>query len=601
MRDCPQRQGSQGFETAQSQSVAEQERIQYVPPERNTGQKGQSQFQGVTRAPHISQADPRGQSMGRGRRRGPQVGTSRVQGSVYAITRQAESADQPVIQGTFLLSRLWARVLFDSGASHSFIVASVVIELGLEVETSEEHLHVSSPLGIRARIGMICRGCELEISGTLLTVDLRIMDMSEFDVILGMDCLKAYRVVIDCERRRVTAYTQDGTHVVFLGDKHDIFPQTVYESKCQGQLAGWLTSLTLEDEVRPDLDLPRMVCEYADAFLDELPGLPPHRDVDFGIELHPGTSPISMTPHRMAPVELQELRVQLHELLDKGFIRPSTSPWGAPVLFVKKKDKTLQLCIDYRQLNRVTIKNRYPLPRIDDLFDQLRGARVYSKIDLRTGYHQLRVRDTDIPKTAFRTRYGHFEFTVIPFELTNAPAAFMDLMHRVFQPYLDQFVVVFVVDILIYSQSEWEHEYHLRIILQLFRDHQLYTKFSKCEFWLTEMRFLEHVVSASGVSVDPEKVEAAMSWERPKSVFEIRSFLGLAGYYRRFIKDFSRIATPMTRLTRKEVKFEWDDRCEEAFQELKRRLTSAPILIVLDRGQGTQCIVMPLGPDWDVF
>ena len=167
--------------------------------------------------------------------------------------------------------------------------------------------------------------------------------------------------------------------------------------------------------------------------------MPPQRVVDFYIELHPGTSPISMTPHRMALVELQELKVLLQELLDKGFIRPSTSPWGAPVLFAKKKDKTLRLCIDYRQLNRVTIKNRYPLPRIDDLFDQLRGARVYSKIDLHTSYHQLRVRETDIHKTAFRTCYGHFEFTVMPFLLSNAPAAFMDLMHRVFQPYLDQF------------------------------------------------------------------------------------------------------------------------------------------------------------------
>ena len=226
-----------------------------------------------------------------------------------------------------------------------------------------------------------------------------------------------------------------------------------------------------------------------DVFLDELHGLPPRRVVDFGTELHPGTSPISMTPHRMAPVELQELRVQLQELLDKEFIRPSTSPWDAPVLFTKKKGKTLRLCIDYMQFNRVTIKNRYPLTRIDDLFDQLRGARVYSKIDLRTGYHQLRVRETEIPKTAFRTRYGHFEFTVMPFGLKNAPTTFMDLMHRVFQSYLDQFVVVFVDDILIYSQSEWEHEYHLRIVLQLLRDHQLYAKFSKCKFWLTDVRF----------------------------------------------------------------------------------------------------------------
>ena len=303
-RDYPQRQGSQGFGTAQSQSVAGQQRIQYVPPQHGTGRRGQSQFQGATRAPPISQAGPRGQSMGRGRGRGPQVGTSGVQGHVYAITPQAESANQPVIQGTFLLSRLWARVLFDSGALHSFIAASVVIELGLEVETLEEPLYVSSPLGIRARMGMICRGCELEISGTLLTVDLRIMDMLEFDVILGMDWLTAYRVVIDCERRRVTAYTQDGTRVVFQGDKHDILPQIVYESRCQGQLAGWLASLTLEDEERPDLDLPRVICEYVDVFLNELPGLPPQRVVDFGIGLHPGTSPISMTPHRMAPVEL---------------------------------------------------------------------------------------------------------------------------------------------------------------------------------------------------------------------------------------------------------------------------------------------------------
>ena len=242
----------------------------------------------------------------------------------------------------------------------------------------------------------------------------------------------------------------------FNGDNHDILPRTVYESKCQGQLAGWLASLTLEDEVRLDLGLPRVVCESVDVFFsDELPGLPPQRVVDFSIELHLGTSTISMTPHRMAPVESQELRVQLQELLDKGFIRPSTSPWSAPVLFAKKKkkkkDKTLQLYIDYRQLNRVTIKNQYPLPRIDDLFDQLRGARVYFKIDLRTGYHQLRVRETNIPKMVFRTCYWHFEFTVMPFGLMNAPAAFMDLMHRVFQPYLDQFVVVVVDDILIHS------------------------------------------------------------------------------------------------------------------------------------------------------
>ena len=256
------------------------------------------------------------------------------------------------------------------------------------------------------------------------------------------------------------------------------------------------------------------------------------------------------------------------------------------------RKRRIRLCIDYRQLNRVTIKNRYPLPRIDDLFDQLRGARVYSKIYLRTSYHQLRVREVDISKTAFKTRYGHFG-------LTNDPATFMDLMNMVFQPYLDQFVVVFVDDILIYSQSEEEHEDHLRVLLQLLRDHQLYGKFNKCEFLLTMVSFLGHVVSASGMSVDPEKVEAVMSWERPKSVFEIPNFLGLAGYYRRFIEDFSRLAVPMTRLTRKEVKFDWSDLYEKAFQTLKRRLTSAPILIVPERGQRYTVFVMPRRTDWD--
>ena len=253
-------------------------------------------------------------------------------------------------------------------------------------------------------------------------------------------------------------------------------------------------------------------------------------------------------------------------------------------MFSEKNDKTFRLCIEYRQLNRVSIKNRYPLLRIDDLFDQLRGARVYSKIDLRTDYHRLRVQDADILNTTFRMWNGHFGFIVMPFRLTNAPVTFMDLMHRVSQPYLDQFVVVFIDDILIYSKSEEEHEGHLRIVIQALGDHRLYAKFNKCEFWLTEVRFLGHM-SALGVSMDPVKVKVVMSWERSNSVFEICSFLGLVGYYRRFIEDFSRLATLMTRLTRKEINFEWNDLCERAFQELKRRLTLSPILIVPERGQ----------------
>ncbi|GJV57292.1 putative reverse transcriptase domain-containing protein [Tanacetum coccineum] len=262
-------------------------------------------------------------------------------------------------------------------------------------------------------------------------------------------------------------------------------------------------------------------------FPDELPGLPPAREIEFGIELIPGAEPISKAPYRMAPVELKELKEQLQEMLENGFIRPSVSPWGAPVLFVKKKDGSMRLCIDYRELNRITIRNRYPLPRIDDLFDQLQGAKYFSKIDLRSGYHQLRVREQDISKTAFRTRYGHYEFLVMPFGLTNAPAVFMDLMNRIFHEYLDKFVIVFIDDILVYSKSEEEHERHLRIVLEILRQKKLYAKFSKCEFWLQQVAFLGHIVSADGIIMDPSKVEAITKWPRPTTVTEVRSLHGL--------------------------------------------------------------------------
>nr|GEV36596.1 hypothetical protein [Tanacetum cinerariifolium] len=244
-----------------------------------------------------------------------------------------------------------------------------------------------------------------------------------------------------------------------------------------------------------------------------------------------------------------ELADQLQELTDKGFIRPSSSPWGASVLFVKKKDRSFRMCIDYRELNKLTVKNCYPLPIIDDLFDQLQGSSVYSKIDLRSGYHQLRVREEDILKTAFRTRYGHYEFQVMQFGLTNASAVFIDLMNRVCKPYLDKFVIVFIDDIMIYSKDEKEHEEHLRQILQLLKKVELYAKFSKCEFWIPQ--FLGHVINSQGIHVDPAKIKSVKDWASPKSPTEIRQFLGLAGYYRRFIEGFSKIAKPMTNLTQK--------------------------------------------------
>jgi len=293
----------------------------------------------------------------------------------------------------------------------------------------------------------------------------------------------------------------------------------------------------------------------------------------------------------------------LQELLDKGYIRPSTSPWGCPALFVKKKDDSLRLCVDYRPLNAVTIKNKYPLPRFDMLFDQLAGAKVFSKIDLRSGYHQIKIRPCDIPKTAFSTRYGLYEYLVMSFGITNATAYFMYLMNSVFIPELDKFVVVFIDDILIYSKTKDEHMQHLHIVLQRLRDHQLYAKYSKCEFWLTSVKFLGHTISSDGISVDSSKVQEVMDWKPPTSIHQIRSFLSLAEYYRRFIPDFSRIAKPMTELLKKEVKFRWDEKCEKAFHTLRAHLTTALVLAQLDNskpydvycdasGTGLGCVLM---------
>jgi len=249
------------------------------------------------------------------------------------------------------------------------------------------------------------------------------------------------------------------------------------------------------------------------------------------------------------------------------------------------KDGSSRLCVDYRQLNKMTIKNKYPLPRIDDLLDQLHGSSVFSKIDLRSGYHQILLKADDVQKTAFRSRYGHYEYVVMPFGVTNALVVFMDYMNRIFRPFLDKFVVVFIDDILIYSKTQEEHAEHLRLVLGVLREKQLYAKLSKCEFWMDEVQFLAHVIFSKGIAVDPAKVEAVVKWESPKSATEIRSFVGLAGYYRRFIEGFSKIVAPLTLLTRKDQPFTWIDKCEESFQELKRRLTSNPILVIPDVGK----------------
>ncbi|KAM1521892.1 hypothetical protein ACFX10_012067 [Malus domestica] len=513
-------------------------------------------------------------------------GGRQFHGRINAMTQQEADQDPQVITGMLLICGNWARVLIDPGATFSFVSSSFAPNLNAPPTPLGYDMLVQMPQGDLFCAQWEYKSCLVVVEGEMMEANLVPFHLAEFDVILGMDWLSRHRAYVACWEKSVTFNRPGRPSITFQGERR-ILPNSIISAIQATRLlsrgcVGFLAHVVTRDKssLRPK-DVP-VVKHYTDVFPEDLPGLPPAREIEFTIDLLPGTDPISLAPYRMAPAELRELKVQLQELVDKGYIQSSMSPWGAPVLFVKKKDGSMRLCIDYRQLNRVTVKNRYPLPRIDDLFDQLKGAQIFSKIDLRSGYHQLLIREGDVPKTAFRTRYGHFEFRVMPFGLTNAPAAFMDLMNRVFRPYLDRFVIVFIDDILIFSKSVSEHKKHLRLVLERLSSEQLYAKFSKCQFWLTQISFLGHVVSAEGISVDPQKVSAITTWEQPRNVTEVRSFLGLAGYYRRFVKGFSAIALPLNKLTRKEVEFKWDEDCERSFQELKRCLTQAPVLTLPD-------------------
>ncbi|KAH0709559.1 hypothetical protein KY284_010986 [Solanum tuberosum] len=409
----------------------------------------------------------------------------------------------------------------------------------------------------------VYRNCPVIVSQKVTSADLVELEMVDFDVILGMDWLHSCYASVNCRTRIVHFQFPDEPILEWKGSSLAPMGRFISYLKARKMISkGYLYNLVWvkdSSSETPTLKSIPMVNEFPEVFPDDLPGVPPEREIEFRIDLLPDTQPISIPLYKMAPAELKELKEQLKDLLDKGFIRASISPWGAPVFFVKKKDGSLRMCIDYRQLNKITIKNKYPIPRIDDLFNQLQGASHFSKMDLRS---------------------------VMSFGLTNAPTTFMDLMNRVFKQYLDLFVIVFIDDILIYSWNEEEHASHLRVVLQTLKDRQLFTKFNKCEFWLQSVAFLGHIVSSEGIRVDSQKIEAVKQWPIPTSAIDIRSFLGLAGYYRRFVEGFSSIASPLTRLTPKKVKFQWSDDCEKSFAELKTRLTTTLVLTLPEGSDG---------------
>src|SRR3954466_5039199 len=427
-----------------------------------------------------------------------------------------------------------------------------VFSHNFKYETMKPPMMVRTPIG-QCRTTMFVPNTTVEIEGVVFHVSPIILKSSPIDLILGMDWLKGHDAALYCGTKCVQLFHPSGeivnhtTRITRDAETHIYMMNALNASPLDG------------------IENVPVVRGFPDVFPKELSGIPPIREVEFVIDLKPGTIPIAKRTYKMPPHHLLELKKEIDEALHKGFIHPSSSSWGAPSLFVKKSDGTNRLVQDYRPINQATIQNKYPLPRINDLYDKLAGSKVFSKLDLRLGYHQIRVRDVDIPKTAFITGYGSYEYTVMSFGLTNVPATFSRLMNYIFMEYLDKFVVVYLDDILIYSKTEEEHAEHLRLILEKLREHKLYAKYSKCEFWLPKVTYLGHVISKDGIAVNPERIQAILDWTPPKTVKQVRSFLGLASYYRRFVENFSKTAKPLTNLLHKGVKFEWTDKCQESF------------------------------------
>jgi hypothetical protein len=450
-------------------------------------------------------------------------------------------------------------ILIDSRTSHSYVDPRVLEIFYLSRRKHENSWLVQLATRTKRKVTELIQTCSVNMNGLSTKAELSILPLGSYDCLIGMDWLDQHYSLLECHNKRFTCLDEEAKRKIVQGILRVVAVREIsamqlkkcYRKGCQ--LFVDHVEEASRDEVARIGDH-EVLTEFKDVFQEVL-GLPPKKDIDFSINLMPRASPVSKAPYRMSMPELKELQLHLEEILNKGYIHPSVSPWGAPVLFMKKKDGTLRLCIDFRQLNKVTVKNKYPLPRIDNLFDQLKGVKIFSKIYLRLGYHLVRIKDEDISKTAFRTRYGHYKFTVVSFGLSNAPAIFMFLMNGVFRNYLDKFVIVFLDDIFVYSKSEEEHEQCLRMVLQVLREHQLYAKLSKFSFYQRQIHYLGNIISEEGIVVDPEKVEAIREWLALRNVAEVRSFMGLTVYYKRFIAGFSRIAYPITSLQRKEKKF----------------------------------------------
>ncbi|KAJ3701854.1 hypothetical protein LUZ61_005559 [Rhynchospora tenuis] len=518
------------------------------------------------------------------------------QANISVCTPHGQSNSQTLKFKGFI-QKLPILALIDSGSTHSFIHPSIV-HLNKVPTVPSPPMLVKTASGSKLLSELKCQPLKFELQQHQFEGEFRVLEVEGYDVILGMDWIaQVGPVVIDCERGLVKLRHNDTN--ISLQVQKEVAEVTL----CQGEVCVSKEQLKGNDIIIAQLfvtqgsstdTVPSVSTQIASTFsllrevltqyqlvFSDPSSLPPVRTIDHQIPLKPDSVPVNVRPYRFSHFQKMEIEKIIEELLLSGYIRASTSPFASPILLVKKKDHSWRLCVDYRKLNEVTVKNKFPIPIIDDLLDELHGAKYFSKIDLKSGYHQIRMFGPDIQKTAFRTHLGHYEFTVMPFGLTNAPATFQALMNTIFKPYLRKFILVFFDDILVYSQTLEEHCQHLSVALQLLLENQLFAKFSKCAFATTKVEYLGHLITAEGVSTDPAKVSAMTDWPVPQTIKQLRGFLGLTGYYRKFVRNYGMICKPLTELLKKDA-FKWNNEAQLAFTTLKTAMATTPVLALPD-------------------
>lgn len=474
--------------------------------------------------------------------------------------------------------------LIDSGSTHNFISYKVARGMNLTA-TATPPFDVRVASGTPLRCNRKFEAAPVTLGGEVFRVTLFALPLIGLDLVMGVQWLATLGPTLCDWKAQTMQFSWAGKYIQLHG-----LETTKIRASKQGEISKearrgstiFAISLAQPTESSPSLPAPMktIVTEFADLF-NAPTQLPPSREIEHRIPLKEGTDPVNVRPYRYAYYQKDEIERQVQEMLTAGIIRPSSSPFSSPVLLVKKKDGSWRFCTDYRALNSVTVKDRFPIPTVDDMLDELNGATIFTKLDLTAGYHQVRMHSDDIHKTAFRTHNGHYEYLVMPFGLCNAPSTFQALMNNIFRPLLRKSVLVFFDDILIYSRSMAEHLQHVHEVFQLLRQHQLAVKFKKCEFGQEELEYLGHIISSVGVKVDRAKIAAMLDWPQPTTVTELRGFLGLTGYYPKFVRNYDIIARPLTNLQRK-GQFSWSPEAEEAFKNLKTALTTTPTLAMPD-------------------